>query len=300
MKKEELIGKKVRGFRFVTERFNAVGYMSTKMDKYVGKEGVIEEYNIQFDSYRVKFEDGMSYHYPVERIEHHLVDEENEKTKVVCTNTICQGECGECNYMEVVSSVEPAIEIKEGDYIRGFEITHKGFEFTNKYIGLIGKVTNIGRHSIRVKFTDNEGVWYPKDQAITHLCNDDMKEFEKSLDQNEEPDEETKAKVERAMKALEKGIANSKLNESCIDYGKTEHDPLDDLPIIGEGVLMEVSNQGITWVGKNVFAKYNNSFVAWADHESTISIQLWEQARPITPKTKITRKEFESKFEIID
>jgi hypothetical protein len=85
-----------------------------------------------------------------------------------------------------------------------------------------------------------------------------------------------------------------------IEQHLVEHDPLDDLPIIGDGVLMEVSNQNITWIYKNVFAKYNNSFVAWTDHESTISIQLWEHARPITPKTKITRKEFESKFEIID
>jgi hypothetical protein len=85
-----------------------------------------------------------------------------------------------------------------------------------------------------------------------------------------------------------------------IEQHLVEENPLDDLPIIGDGVLMEVSNQGITWICKNVFAKYNNSFVAWTDHESTISIQLWEHARPITPKTKITRKEFESKFEIID
>ena len=297
MKKEELIGKKVRGFRFESNRNFGLQYMPKIMDNYIGKVGGIVDYNIKFDSYRVKFENGMSYHYPAERIEHHLVVEENGKTKVVCTNTICQGECGECNYMEVVSKVEPTIEIKEGDYIRGFEITHKGFEFTNKYIGLIGKVTNIGRHSIRVKFTDNEGVWYPKDQAIEHLCNDDMKEFEKSLDQNEEPDEETKAKVERAMKALERGIANSKWNESCIDYGKTEHDPLDNLPIIGDGVLMEVRSEDSEWLERNVFGKSELGFLAWYEDKSNIN--LWKHARPI-PKTKITRKEFESKFEIID
>jgi hypothetical protein len=85
-----------------------------------------------------------------------------------------------------------------------------------------------------------------------------------------------------------------------IEQHLVKETPLEDLPIIGDGVLMEVSNQGITWICKNVFAKYNNSFVAWTDHENTISIQLWEYARPITPKTKINRKEFESKFEIID
>jgi hypothetical protein len=275
MKKEELIGKKVRGFRFENGKYCNLDY-AINMDDYIGKEGVIIEYDSGFNSYGVRFEDGMSYHYPAERIEHHLVDE------------------------------EPTIEIKEGDYIRGFEITHKGFEFTNKYIGLIGKVTNIGRHSIRVKFTDNEGVWYPKDQAIEHLCNDDMKEFEKSLDQNEEPDEETKAKVERAMKALERGIANSKWNESCIDYGKIEHDPLDDLPIIGDGVLMEVGDDEQVWYKRIVFAKYGKYFLAHDGVENIKKItynicpNLWKYCRPITPKTKISRKEFESKFEIID
>jgi len=349
MKKEELIGKKVRGFRF-EKNVNSVWYMASQMDKYVGKEGIIGEYDPKFDSYIVKFEDGMSYNYPAERIEHHLVVE------------------------------EPAIEIKEGDYIRGFETNPKGFEFANKYIGLIAKVTNIGRHSIRVKFTDNEGVWYPKDQAIEHLCNDDMEEFEKGLEQGkvdnedivnktlkevrhkadngvnitfdskssndlkleslekekltyseaakkeerffnanltkdarldkkndivEEPDEETKQKLERFEKVLENGIANSKLNESCIDYGKIEHDPLDDLPMICDGVLMEVSSDNVDWYERFVFAKSGKCFLAHPDankHKNIIygiTPTLWEYARPIS-KTKITRKEFESKFEIID
>ena len=125
-----------------------------------------------------------------------------------------------------------------------------------------------------------------------------MKEFEKSLDQNEEPDEETKAKVERAMKALERGIANSKWNESCIDYGKTEHDPLDNLPIIGDGVLMEVSDDEEDWYKAEVYCKIKDTFIAYL--KANDSINQWQYARPITTKTKITRKEFESKFEIID
>jgi len=89
------------------------------------------------------------------------------------------------------------------------------------------------------------------------------------------------------------------LQETLEEQSKPTN-PLDDLPIIGEGVLMEVSDDSVNWVVKDVFAKYKNSFVAWTDHEHTISIQLWKQARPINPKTKITRKEFEQKFEIID
>ena len=116
--------------------------------------------------------------------------------------------------------------------------------------------------------------------------------------ESEEPDKETKQKLERFEKVLEKGIANSKLNECCIDYGKIEHDPLDDLPIIGDGVLMEVSSDNVDWYERFVVGKLkNNSFLAVSDNGP--AVYCWNFARPI-PKTKITRKEFESKFEIID
>jgi hypothetical protein len=193
MKKEELIGKKVRGFRFEKE-VNSVWYMASQMDQYVGKEGIIGEYDPKFDSYRVKFEDGMSYHYPAERIEHHLVvEEENEKTKVVCTNTICQGECGECNYMEVVG-------------------------------------------------------------------------------------QERQRKLVEPIESL---------------------DPLDDLPIIGDGVLMEVSIDRIDWFERYVFGKSKLGYILAWEENSDRKCFGWIEARPIS-KTKITRKEFESKFEIID
>ena len=258
MKKEELIGKKVRGFKFDNGKYCNLDY-AINMDDYIGKEGVIIEYDSGFNSYGVRFEDGMSYHYPAERIEHHLVVE------------------------------EPTIE--------ELEMSKKSLQSA---LGLLDEANKYPMGSIEYQKLHNEAIKrldeIIKDAKIK--SKEDLKEFEKV--ESEELDKETKQKLERFEKVLEKGIANSKLNESCIDYGKIEHDPLDDLPIIGDGVLMEVSNQNITWIYKNVFAKYNNSFVAWTDHESTISIQLWQHARPITPKTKITRKEFEQKFEIID
>jgi hypothetical protein len=266
MKKEELIGKKVRGFRFERGWYNGLQF-ANEMNSYIGKVGIIGEYYETNNRYRVDFDDTYWF-YPADLIEQHLVVEES------------------------------TIEIKEGDYIRGFETTPKSFDFANKYVGVIGRVVSLYESSIAVEFSGGTIVHYPKDQAITHICNDDMKEFEKSLDQNEEPDEETKAKVERAMEALERGIANSKLNESCIDYGKIEHDPLDDLPIIGDGVLMEVSTNKKDWYERFVFGKSESGFLAWYEYKSNIN--LWQYARPITPKTKITRKEFESKFEIID
>jgi hypothetical protein len=83
-----------------------------------------------------------------------------------------------------------------------------------------------------------------------------------------------------------------------IEQHLVEETPLDDLPIIGEGVLMEVSGNGENWFQYNVIGKNKHGFfIAW-DTEN-FSTNSWKHARPI-PKTKITRKEFEQKFEIID
>jgi hypothetical protein len=84
-----------------------------------------------------------------------------------------------------------------------------------------------------------------------------------------------------------------------IEQHLVEETPLDDLPIIGDGVLMEVSDNNKDWFQYNVIGKNKlGKFIAW-DNEN-ISTYLWKHARPITSKTKITRKEFEQKFEIID
>jgi hypothetical protein len=83
-----------------------------------------------------------------------------------------------------------------------------------------------------------------------------------------------------------------------IEQHLVEETPLDDLPIIGDGVLMEVSGNGENWFQYNVIGKNKHGFfIAW-DTEN-FSTNSWKHARPIT-KTKITRKEFEQKFEIID
>jgi predicted AlkP superfamily phosphohydrolase/phosphomutase len=85
-----------------------------------------------------------------------------------------------------------------------------------------------------------------------------------------------------------------------IEQHLVEENPLDDLPIIGDGVLMEVSVDGITWDARNVIGiTKENKIIAHVDG-GMLSYGFWKHARPITPKTKITRKEFESKFEIID
>ena len=94
------------------------------------------------------------------------------------------------------------------------------------------------------------------------------------------------------------GCKNRKRNlVEPIEEPKSD-DPLDSLPLIGDGVLMEVSQDGIEWDKRYVLGKRDDYFFAW-DKEYYNNILMWKHARPIQ-KTKITRKEFESKFEIID
>jgi hypothetical protein len=269
MKKEELIGKKVRGFRFEGTSYNP------KMEVHIGEIGEIIEYKPNSNVYGVAFNSD-AWYYPAELIEQHLVVDEKP--------TIEELEMSKKSLQSALGLLDEANKYPMGS-----------IEYQKLHNEAIKRLDEIIEEA-KIKSKEHPKVL---SEDGNELFFDEQGNMIKKVE-SEELDKETKQKLERFEKVLEKGIANSKLNESCIDYGKTEYDPLDDLPIIGEGVLMEVSNQGITWVGKNVFAKYNNSFVAWADHESTISIQLWEQARPITPKTKITRKDFESKFEIID
>lgn len=263
MKKEELTGKKVRGFRFESNKNYGLQYMPNIMDKYVGKEGVIEQYNIQFDSYRVKFEDGMSYHYPVERIEHHLV-EDVEPSKEVDYNYITVRTCEDNSLI--------------GYYTNDCGITSFGKTFDELLRNL--------QHAKKAI-----------EEARERLAKEDF--------------EEAKIKANKGVNISfdcksSNDLKSESLNESCIDYGKIEHDPLDDLPIIGEGVLMEVSDDGKNWYKSFVFAKYGNGYLAhsYVNENEKIDYELpsvfWDFARPITPKTKISRKEFESKFEIID
>jgi predicted RNase H-like HicB family nuclease len=253
MKKEELIGKKVRGFRF-EKNVNSVWYMASQMDQYVGKEGIIGEYDPKFDSYSVKFEDGMSYHYPAERIEHHLVMEEPAK---------------EINYNHI------SVRICEDNSLIGYYTDDCGITSFGKTFDELLRNLQHAKKAI--------------EESRERLAKEDLEEAKIKANKGVDISIDCKSSNDLKLESL---------NESCIDYGKIEHDPLDDLPIIGDGVLMEVSSITDVWhkiyvIGKNK----KGAFLAWnsdGDH-----IHTWPFARPI-PKTKISRKEFESKFEIID
>jgi hypothetical protein len=68
---KDLIGKKVKGFKF--ESRERLAY-NEKMDKHIGEVGEIVYYYGERNIYKVKFKD-IFWNYPADQIEAHLVDE---------------------------------------------------------------------------------------------------------------------------------------------------------------------------------------------------------------------------------
>jgi predicted RNase H-like HicB family nuclease len=109
--------------------------------------------------------------------------------------------------------------------------------------------------------------------------------------------EEAKIKANKGVNISFDCKSSNDLKSESLKKEQEPINPLDDLPIIGDGVLMEVSTNKEDWFERFVFGKCESGFLAWFEYKSNIN--LWQYARPIV-KTKITRKEFESKFEILD
>jgi hypothetical protein len=70
---KDLIGKKVKGFKFESSEYDGLQYNSY-MDEYIGEEGCIVCYNERYNCYKVQFKDDY-WDYPASLIEQHLVEE---------------------------------------------------------------------------------------------------------------------------------------------------------------------------------------------------------------------------------
>lgn len=141
-------------------------------------------------------------------------------------------------------------ELKEGDYIRGFNTKGAIHTLDDKYVGSIAKVIDVnsinGNGLIQVEFSDGYKYYYSYSKAIEHLCNEDMEMFKKGLDANAKMfNEINKTEIENKLnkckrevkdplkdtpfnkpdfshlkdfdKVLEKGIKNSGLNDKPIE-----------------------------------------------------------------------------------
>lgn len=77
---EELIGRKVRGFKFDTG-LSGIRF-APEMEEYVGKVGTITDQNLHGHT-RIRFEDGESWSYPTSEIRKHLIHEADDKELVI-------------------------------------------------------------------------------------------------------------------------------------------------------------------------------------------------------------------------
>jgi hypothetical protein len=73
------------------------------------------------------------------------------------------------------------------------------------------------------------------------------------------------------------------LGTCCHDHFKVEETP--EIPQLGEGVEMEVSNDGITWHNRNIIAQMQDGW--YIINDGTI----WKYARPIQEVKKYTKEE---------
>jgi hypothetical protein len=145
MEIKDLIGKKVKGFKFKDRAYSNLHY-SQDMDKYIGKVGVIETYKENSDSYLVKFDDD-SWEYPAALIEKYLV---NEKEDLI------------------------------GKKVRGFKFEDtKDVYYVTKMGSHIGEIGIIAlykpeHNTYRVDFP-NDYWFYPAAEIEKHLIENEMK-----------------------------------------------------------------------------------------------------------------------------
>lgn len=70
---KDLIGRKVRGFKFEDKKYNGLNYCPA-MNRFIGEVGIITEVGKANNNYVVKF-NNISFIYPAELIEQHLVED---------------------------------------------------------------------------------------------------------------------------------------------------------------------------------------------------------------------------------
>ena len=68
---ENLIGRKVRGFKF-----NDNNYIPRNMDSYIGEVGIIEDFICNNKLAVIRYKNRDFYYYPADQIEDHLVEDE--------------------------------------------------------------------------------------------------------------------------------------------------------------------------------------------------------------------------------
>ncbi len=292
MENKNLIGRKVRGFKFEDNKYNELDY-NRMMDNHIGEVGEIVYYSDSFTCYDVQFEKSR-WSYPAELIEQHLVDESpklEEKTftcqdltdgKVACIN---DGTIEELNKVLGYSFIDDETKAS-GESCFYFKSSIVGWASRNS--------TDLPTQSVKVFLKEIEEKEKPTNKKV--VCTNTNCQGECITCEHMELVNKEKQTITITTSKKYETNPNDIVVKNEPELIKSN--PLDNLPIIGEGVDAMVSNNGMVENRAKVYCKIKDVYVAVL--EGKYNISTWFLAEPITPKTKITRAEFESKFEIID
>lgn len=166
MKKEDLIGRKVKGFEF--EKTSDGYYYISQMSDYDGKVGVIEEF-VMNDSARVRFKDGTAWIYPIELVYDHLVNEDFEKERKGTLDAVNGGDYRKFDTGSVrdsdkgkprVADMEPYTRLRFGYHML------LGAEKYNKKNYLLGQPDDSSLESIHRHLA----LYEDGDRSEDHLC----------------------------------------------------------------------------------------------------------------------------------
>lgn len=166
MKKEDLIGKKVKGFEF--EKTRAVFCYINPMSLYNERIGVIEEF-VKVDYVRVRFEDGIAWIYPIELVYDHLVGEDYEKERKEILDAVNGGDYRTFDTGSVRDSNEGKPRVADMEaYVRlrfGFHML-LGAEKYSKKNYLLGQPDDSSLESIHRHLA----LYEDGDRSEDHLC----------------------------------------------------------------------------------------------------------------------------------
>jgi hypothetical protein len=350
MENRNLIGRKVKGFKFDDDKYKGLDY-NRAMDSCIGEIGEIVSYYHPFDCYYVEFIN-KKWSYPASLIEQHLVEESPKldqefpkddfgvivqgNAKEIVGYLVSKGFSNKFHHKGVnrdnahycIEKGSNLIEYYSDNDLKPTSKTFtlselkamdKAIESETKYTckdlsegrvackndGTIDDLQTVleycfpddsqianGICSYYMRWSNNYAKWcgYEKGE-IENIPTQSVKVFLKEIE----------AKEPQTMTITTSKEVELNPNDIVVknEPETKESNPLENLPIIGDGVLMEVSDDEKMWLKRYVVAKHNEMFIAAYDNRYTV-FNNWRFARPITPKTKITRAEFESKFEIID
>jgi len=167
---ENLIGRKVKGFRFESCKYGDIRF-PIDMEKHINKKGVIKVYNEHNNSFKVEFKNGQSYCYPAELIEQYLINENMKERKLSDLNAgekkiavlALREYCKDDSFEYDTSSYQ----LGSHDHINTF-IKHHNLEPIKIEVGRVYKVVKGSDEYLFMHQKDGKSYGFSKGKWINH------------------------------------------------------------------------------------------------------------------------------------